>query len=47
LTRKGHCADKLELIDGRLAALKKAGVLDELIRRAFQKWKAHPEVVEK
>jgi polar amino acid transport system substrate-binding protein len=46
LTRKGHCADRLDLIDAKLAALKKAGVLDELIRQAFQKWKARPQLVE-
>jgi polar amino acid transport system substrate-binding protein len=47
LTRRGHCADKLELINARLTVLKKSGVLDELIRKSFQKWKARPELSEK
>lgn len=47
LTRKGKCADKLELIDARLALLKKNGVLEELIRKSFQKWKAQPTLVER
>ena len=47
LTRKGNCADKLEAIDARLAQLKKTGVLDELIRKSFQQWKARPELAEK
>lgn len=44
LTRLGKCADKLEQIDARLALLKKTGVLDELIRRSFQRWKARPHM---
>lgn len=44
LTRKGKCADKLEAIDSHLALLKKSGVLDELIRKNFVKWKANPTV---
>lgn len=47
LTRYGKCADKLELIDARLALLKKSGALDELIRKSFQKWKSQPQMVEK
>jgi polar amino acid transport system substrate-binding protein len=47
LTRKGKCADKLELIESRLALLKKNGVLDELIRKSFQDWKAKPTLVER
>ena len=47
LTRNGKCADKLELIDARLALLKKSGVLDELIRMSFQKWKSQPTLAEK
>lgn len=47
LTRNGHCADKLDAIDARLALLKKNGVLDELIRQSFTLWKARPVVVVK
>lgn len=47
LTRNGKCADKLEQVDARLALLKKNGVLEELIRKSFQKWKARPVVVDK
>lgn len=47
LTRNGRCADKLDAIDTRLAQLKKAGVLDELIRQAFAQWKQSPVVVVK
>ena len=42
LTRKGKCADKLEQIDARLSLLKTTGVIDELIRKSFQKWKSRP-----
>lgn len=44
LTRNGHCADKLALIDRQIALLAKNGVIDELIRQSFQAWKAHPKV---
>jgi polar amino acid transport system substrate-binding protein len=47
LTRKGKCADKLEQIDARLALLKKNGVLDELVRKSFQDWKAKPTLVDR
>ncbi len=47
LTRKGRCADKLDLIDARLAVLKKNGVLEELIRNSFARWKAHPVMVDR
>jgi polar amino acid transport system substrate-binding protein len=47
LTKHGKCADKLELIDARLSALKKAGVLDELTRRSFARWKSKPVMVDK
>lgn len=47
LTRKGHCADKLDAIDARLAVLKKSGAVDELMRQSFAHWKAHPVVVVK
>jgi polar amino acid transport system substrate-binding protein len=47
LTRNGKCADKLEQIETRLALLKKNGVLDELIRKSFQSWKAKPTLVER
>lgn len=47
LTRKGHCADKLEAIDQRLAQLKKSGELDKLVRQAFAQWKANPVVLVK
>lgn len=47
LTKRGKCADKLEQIDARLAALKKNGTLDELIRKSFQRWKANPVLGEK
>ena len=47
LTRNGKCPDMLERIDARLAALKKNGVLEELIRKSFQKWKAHPVMTDK
>jgi polar amino acid transport system substrate-binding protein len=45
VTRNGKCADKLEQIETRLALLKKNGVLDELIRKSFQNWKAKPTLV--
>jgi len=45
LTRKGHCADKLQAIDARLATLQKNGVLKDLVRQSFDQWKAHPVVV--
>jgi len=47
LTRKGNCADRLEAIDAHLAQLKKAGVIDELIRQAFVQWKKNPVVLVK
>jgi polar amino acid transport system substrate-binding protein len=47
LTRKGHCADKLEAIDAKLAQLKKAGVIEELIRQAFAQWKQNPVLATK
>lgn len=47
LTRNGHCADKLEAIDQRLAQLKKSGELDKLVRQAFAQWKARPVVLVK
>nr|WP_315464602.1 transporter substrate-binding domain-containing protein [uncultured Rhodoferax sp.] len=47
LTRNGKCADKLELIEARLAALKKAGVLDEILRASFQRWMNHPVMMER
>ncbi len=45
LTRLGKCADKLEQIDARLALLKKAGVLDDIVRASLQRWKQHPVMV--
>jgi polar amino acid transport system substrate-binding protein len=42
LTRNGRCADKLGLIDDRLAVLKKNGVLDALVRQSIQNWQAKP-----
>lgn len=42
LTRKGHCAGKLALIDAQLDKLRKNGVADELVREAFKAWKAKP-----
>ena len=47
VARNSKCADKLEQIDARLAILKKAGVLDELIGKSFQKWRASPLLSEK
>lgn len=46
LTRNGQCADKLGLIDERLAVLQKEGVVDELIRQSMETWKARPVVAE-
>lgn len=46
LTRYGHCADKLGLIEQRLAALEKLGVIDEMIQRNIEVWKKHPVVAE-
>ena len=46
LTKRGKCADKLEAIDARLAALKKNGVLDELIQASFHKWKSNPVAID-
>lgn len=42
LARKGHCMDKLALIDERLAALKKTGEIDALIRQSLRQWKERP-----
>jgi polar amino acid transport system substrate-binding protein len=47
LTRRGKCADKLEQVEARLALLKKTGVLEELIRKSFQKWKARPVMADR
>lgn len=47
LTKEGNCRDKLEQIDARLAALKKAGVIDEIIRKSFQTWKNRPVMVDR
>ena len=47
LTRHGKCSGKLEQIDARLAALKKSGVLDEIVRASIQRWKNHPVMVER
>jgi polar amino acid transport system substrate-binding protein len=47
LTRRGQCADKLEQIDARLALLKKNGVLEDLIRKSFLRWKERPRMVDK
>lgn len=47
LAKAGQCRDKLEQIDARLAALKKAGVLDEIIRKSFQTWKNRPVMEER
>ncbi len=46
LTRNGHCADKLDLINERLAHLKKTGVVNEMIQKSMQTWKARPIVVQ-
>ena len=46
LSRAGRCADKLDAIEARLAWLKKAGVLDDLVRASFQRWKARPLMVD-
>jgi len=46
LARNGHCAEKLGMIDERLAVLKKNGVIDELIRQSIQTWKARPVFAE-
>jgi polar amino acid transport system substrate-binding protein len=47
LTRNGKCADKLLLIDSKLAQLKKSGTIDDLIRTSFEYWKAHLIIVQK
>lgn len=47
LTRNGKCAGKLEQVETRLAYLKKHGVLEELIRKSFQKWKSRPAMVDR
>ena len=46
LTKNGHCADQLQRIDAQIALLKRSGVLDELIRKSFQKWKSKPDLLE-
>lgn len=46
LTRNGRCADKLAAIDERLAALRKSGVIDSLIRQSIQAWKLRPVLSE-
>lgn len=46
LSRNGRCAEKLNLIDERLAVLQKQGVIDVLIKRSIDTWKAHPVVAE-
>lgn len=47
LTRHGKCASKLEQVEARMALLKKTGVLEELIRKSFQKWKTRPVMADK
>jgi polar amino acid transport system substrate-binding protein len=47
LTRHGKCADKLEQIETRLAALKRAGVLDDIVRASIQRWRQHPVMVDR
>lgn len=47
LTRHGKCADKLEQVDAQLAVLKRNGVLEDLIRKSFQLWKARPHMVDR
>ena len=47
LTRHGKCTDKLEQLEARLALLKKNGVLEELIRKSFQKWKSRPVMADR
>jgi polar amino acid transport system substrate-binding protein len=47
LTRNGKCAAKLEQVEARLALMKKTGVLEELIRKSFQKWKVRPVMADK
>jgi polar amino acid transport system substrate-binding protein len=44
LTRNGHCSEKLGLIEERIALLKKNGVIDALIQKSIQAWKARPVV---
>lgn len=46
LTRRGHCAAKLGLIDERLAVLQKEGVIDQLIQLSIRAWKVHLAVEE-
>lgn len=47
LARKGKCVGRLEQIDAKLLQLKATGVVDELIRKSFQNWKARPNWAEK
>jgi len=42
LTRNGRCADKLPAIEARLAALKKNGVLEDLVRQSLVAWRERP-----
>lgn len=46
LARKGHCLDRLDQIEARLALLKKTGVVDELIRQSILRWKERPTLVD-
>lgn len=47
LTRNGKCAGKIEQVDAQLAMMKKNGVLEDLIRKSFQLWKARPQMVDR
>jgi polar amino acid transport system substrate-binding protein len=47
LTKEGKCRDKLELIDARLAVLKKNGVIDDIVRKSFQTWKNRPVLADR
>ncbi len=47
LTRNGNCSEKLGLIDAQLALLKQNGVVDEITKKSFARWKAYPVAVHK
>lgn len=42
LTVRGQCAGKLDAIDAKLAQLKKAGALDEIMKANLALWKSNP-----
>lgn len=46
LTRKGRCTGLLPALNARLAALRKDGTLDRLMRENIETWKRHPQIAD-